>query len=79
MLRGKHAVFHSGFLRTEDAVESLIFGLVTYIFVYALYLIETLEQPFRKGQGSLDDVSLFLLREFADKLDSLKKLCKTGC
>jgi hypothetical protein len=61
------------FLRTEDAVESLIFGLVTYIFVYALYLIEILEQPFRKGQGSLDDVSLFLLREFADKLDTLRK------
>jgi len=38
------------------------------MFIYALYLIETLEQPFRKGHDSLDDVSLFLLREFADKL-----------
>jgi hypothetical protein len=39
------------------------------MFIYALYLIETLEQPFRKDHDSLDDVSLFLLREFADKLD----------
>jgi hypothetical protein len=38
------------------------------MFIYALYLIETLEQPFRKDHDSLDDVSLFLLREFADKL-----------
>jgi len=38
------------------------------MFVYSLYLINTLEQPFRKRRQSLDDVSLFLLREFEDKL-----------
>lgn len=26
-----------------------------------------LEQPYRKGHGSMDDISLFLLREFEEK------------
>ncbi|WP_345894335.1 hypothetical protein [Lichenifustis flavocetrariae] len=57
------------FLRTEGSPESaLIFGAISYMFTYALYLIDTLEQPFRKGRMSLDDVSLFLLREFEDKV-----------
>lgn len=61
------------FLKTEGSPESaLIFGFVAYMFVYALYLIKMLEQPFRKGHGSKDDVSLFLLRELEDKLCSLE-------
>ncbi|MCR6732638.1 MAG: hypothetical protein NVV83_00350 [Afipia sp.] len=61
------------FLETEGSPgTALIFGFISYMFVYALYLIETLEQPFRKDHDSLDDVSLFLLREFGDKLDGYK-------
>lgn len=57
------------FLKTEGSPESaLIFGAISYMFVYVLYLAATLEQPFRKGRHSLDDVSLFLLREFSEKL-----------
>jgi len=57
------------FLRTEGSPESaLIFGALSYMFIYSLYLVNTLEQPFRKGRQSLDDVSLFLLREFEDKI-----------
>jgi hypothetical protein len=57
------------FLKTEGSPESaLIFGAISYMFVYVLYLAATLEQPFRKGRHSLDDVSLFLLREFESKL-----------
>jgi hypothetical protein len=57
------------FLKTEGSPESaLIFGAVSYMFTYALYLVDTLEQPFRKGRRSLDDVSLFLLREFEAKI-----------
>ena len=56
------------FLKTEGSRESaLIFGAISYMFVYVLYLAATLEQPFRKGRHSLDDVSLFLLREFETK------------
>lgn len=61
-------------LKTEGSPESaLIFGFVTYMFVYALHLIRTLEQPFQKGHNSMDDVSLFLLREFEEKMNSLKR------
>lgn len=57
------------FLKTEGSPESaLIFGTISYLFIYVLYLIATLEQPFRKGRHTFDDVSLFLLREFEAKL-----------
>jgi len=57
------------FLKTEGSPESaLIFGAITYMFTYALHLVSTLEQPFRRNHRSLDDVSLFLLREFAEKV-----------
>ncbi len=56
------------FLRSEGSFEPIIFGFVGFIFVYSLFLIQTLEQPFRKGEGSVDDVSIFLLREFVDKI-----------
>ncbi len=57
------------FLKTEGSPESaLIFGALSYMFIYSLYLVNTLEQPFRKGRQSLDDVSLFLLRDFEEKL-----------
>src|SRR5262249_48516814 len=50
------------FIRTEGTFESaVIFGFVSYMFVYALYLVEALETPFRKARNSVDDVSLFLL------------------
>ena len=57
------------FLETEGSPgTALIFGFISCMFIYAIYLIETLEQPFRKDHDSLDDVSLFLLREFGEKL-----------
>lgn len=60
------------FLITDGLFQSaLFFGFIAYIYVYAVYLIEMLEQPFRKGHGSMDDVSLFLLYEFADKLRAI--------
>jgi len=38
------------------------------MFVYVLYLIRLLEQPFAKGHGSVDDVSFFLLDELEEHL-----------
>lgn len=59
------------FLKTEGSPESaLIFGALSFMFIYSLYLVNTLEQPFRKGRQSLDDVSLFLLRECEEKIRS---------
>ena len=58
------------FLKTDGSFGSaFVFGFVSYMFVYALHLVDVLEQPFRKGAHSLDDVSLFLLRDFARKID----------
>jgi hypothetical protein len=47
---------------------SLIFGFVSYLFVFALHLIAVFKQPFRQGEHSVDKVSLYLLRDFASKL-----------
>ena len=57
------------FLKTEgDPASAIMFGFVSYMFIYALYLIRLLEQPFAKGHGSVDDVSFFLLDELETKL-----------
>jgi hypothetical protein len=57
------------FIRTEGSYESfMIVAFVSYLFVYALCLIQVLEEPFRTGEGAVDDVSLYLLRDFAKKL-----------
>lgn len=57
------------FLKTEgDPASAIMFGFISYMFVYALYLIRLLEQPFAKGHGSLDDVSFFLLDELEASL-----------
>jgi hypothetical protein len=56
------------FLKTEGAPKSAImFGFISYMFVYALYLVRLLEQPFAKEHASVDDVSLFLLHELRDE------------
>ena len=57
------------FLKTAGAWESmLILVFVGYMFIYSLMLIGHLDQPFREGEGTVDDVSLFLLRDFLTKI-----------
>jgi hypothetical protein len=48
--------------------SGIVFGFISYMFVYALYLIRLLEQPFAKGHASVDDVSFFLLDELETHL-----------
>ena len=63
------------FLKTEgDPASGILFGFISYMFVYALYLIRLLEQPFAKGHASVDDVSFFLLDELEDQLRHALKL-----
>jgi len=50
----------------------LILIFVGYMFIYSLVLIGHLDQPFREGEGTVDDVSLFQLREFLTKMTSLR-------
>jgi hypothetical protein len=40
------------------------------LFLYTVRLILVLEKPFRKGTGSMDDVSIFLINEFEEELES---------
>lgn len=57
------------FLESSGTVTALVlFGFLTYLFLYIGQLIPILEQPFRQGQATQDDVSLFLLHEFEEKL-----------
>jgi len=57
------------FIKTEGSPESFVlFGFISYMFLYITRLIRTLEQPFQEGDSSLDDVSLFLLHDFDQKL-----------
>lgn len=67
-------IFTLLFIKTEGSPESMVlFGFVSYMFIYIVNLIHIIEQPYQEGESTLDDISLFLLHE----LD--KKLYKTKC
>jgi hypothetical protein len=50
----------------HDAIIIIFF--LTYLFVYILKLLRTLDQPFQKSGTTMDDVSLFLLHEFKERI-----------
>jgi hypothetical protein len=57
------------FIKTEGTPEStVIFAVISYLFLYVARLIQIIEKPFREGHQSQDDVSLFLLHEFENKI-----------
>lgn len=43
-------------------------GFITYLFIYIMRLLRTLDTPFRTGVRTNDDVSLFLIREMEASL-----------
>lgn len=49
-----------------DAVIIIVF--LTFLFVYILRLLKRLDRPFRTGEKTMDDVSLFLVKEFRERL-----------
>lgn len=56
-------------VKTEGSPESMVlFGFISYLLLYIRQLIRTIDKPFLKGHKTMDDVSLFLLREFDAKL-----------
>lgn len=62
-------VFLLLFVKTEGSPESVVlFGFISYLFIYIRQLIRTIEKPFRQDHKTMDDVSLFLLKEFEKKL-----------
>ncbi len=57
------------FVKTENSPESaVLFGVISYLFIYVARLIQIIEKPFREGDQSQDDVSLFLLHELKEKI-----------
>jgi hypothetical protein len=66
-------------LKTDGSIgTAIVFGFISYMFVYALHLITVFEQPFRQGDHSADDVSLFLLGDFVEKLARERALSDEG-
>jgi hypothetical protein len=62
-------------LKTDGSFgTAIIFGFISYLFVYAMHLIAVFQQPFRQGSHSVDKVSLFLLRDFVEKLEGPTKV-----
>ncbi len=65
-------------LKTDGSIgPAIVFGFISYMFVYALHLITVFEQPFRQGDHSADDVSLFLLADFVEKLDRQRAISES--
>lgn len=66
-------IFLLAFVIADLYAGIIVFGMLSYIFIYVMQLIHVLEKPFRKGKDdTMDDVSIFLLRELNHNLD-LKK------
>jgi hypothetical protein len=55
---------------TIDPVEQsiVILGFISYFFIYLLRLLRIIDRPFRHGERTMDDVSLFLLHEFEEQM-----------
>lgn len=54
------------FAKIEPGYEAVVLLFaISYFFIYLLKLLKTLDTPFRIGEHTMDDVSLFLLNEFA--------------
>jgi hypothetical protein len=57
--------------RIEPFWDSVIVTVfVTYIFVYVYRLLRFMDRPFRVDADAVDEVSLFLLSEFEERLSS---------
>jgi hypothetical protein len=58
-------------VKTEGSPESLVFfGFISYMYLYIIELLHNIEKPFREGDSTMDDVSLFLLHELEERLET---------
>ncbi len=65
------------FVKTDYYIGFVQVGIISYILLYVRHLIIVLEKPFRKGKDDTeDDVSIFVLRELLQKLESEKGIIK---
>jgi hypothetical protein len=53
------------FTEIDPIAQSLVLvGFISYFFIYLVRLLHIIDRPFRHGERTMDDVSLFLLHEF---------------
>ena len=59
------------FARIEPGYEAIVLVvMISYFFIYLVKLLKILDTPFRPGTHTMDDVSLFLLKEFSEGIGS---------
>jgi hypothetical protein len=57
------------FTQLDPIVASIVVLIfIAYFFIYLLRLLKILDTPFRVKESTMDDVSLFLLKEFAARM-----------
>ncbi len=61
------------FTKIEPVLNGIIMvAFVSYLFIYLLRLLRIIDTPFRVDEHTMDDVSLFLLRETRERIKLLK-------
>lgn len=61
------------FTRVEPFLNGIVVvAFVSYLFIYLLRLLRIIDTPFRIDEHTMDDVSLFLLREASERIKPLK-------
>ena len=67
------------FTKIDPLLESVvILSFISYFFVYLVRLLRILDTPFRHGQRTMDDVSLFLLHEFDAQVSAAEGAAPSG-
>lgn len=57
------------FTKVEPVYDSFILvAFISYLFIYLLKLLRVIDMPFRVDEYTMDDVSLFLLREAVERI-----------
>lgn len=57
------------FTRLDPIVASIVvLVFIAYFFIYLVRLLKILDTPFRVNEATMDDVSLFLLKDFARRM-----------
>ena len=58
------------FMEIEPTYEAvIILGFISFFFISLLRLLHLMDRPFHVEERTKDDVSLFLLRRFVERLD----------
>lgn len=57
------------FTEVDPLQEALVvLVLISYFFIYLIRLLRVMDTPFREDGTTMDDVSMFLVKEFAERL-----------